>query len=201
MRDSRAVQKTRISRNAKTPYFASDLGPPENPMSYITCILRRILANREKRDLLKMSDKRESIVKTVLKSSILRKQRYYLHSGTFRFEIWNDFAFKMGVPWGAVFIHFRVFVSVVFSTRFRSAFSVVQGPKRAHFGTPRGSKFVLSCRRRAIFQKIVVFCRNRSQGWAGALLGVPFGGHFLHVLCFLPPSFSSRFWDPSGDLK
>jgi hypothetical protein len=195
------VQKTSISRNAKTPYFTRDLGLPKSPQSFITCILRRILANREKQHLRKMIDKCESLVKTTLKRSILRKQRYYLHSGTFRFAFGTVFCSKMGVPWGAVFIHFRVFVSVVFSMRFRSVFSVVQGPKRAHFGTPRGSKLVLSCRRRAIFQKIVVFCRNRSQGWAGALLGVPFGGHFLHVLYFLPPLFSSRFWDPSGDPK
>ena len=121
-----------------------------------------------------------------------------MHSGTVGLAIRTAFGIKMGVPWGAVFIHFRVFSSVVFSFRFRSVFSVVQGPKRVHFGTPRGSEFVLSPRRRAIFKNIVIFMKSCSQKVGGVVLGVSFGCFFYNFNAFRRLRFASHFGVPAG---
>ena len=86
-----------------------------------------------------------------------------------------------------------------FSMRFRSPLSGGLGAERVHFGTPGGSKFVLSPTRRAIFQRIAIFMKSLSQGgvelFLGSLLGV-FLGHFFVLLHLC---FSSRFRDPRGD--
>ena len=129
------------------------MGRPKNSQSFIICIVRRILANREKQVLLNMNNERESFVKTEGKTIIFGKRSVVTFilapsaSGS-----GPSLTLKRG-SLGDHFLYFRLFFGVLFSMRFRSPLSGGPRPKRNHFGAPGGSKFVLSPTRRAKFRK------------------------------------------------
>ena len=95
---------------------------------------------------------------------------------------------------------FLYFAHPVLPLCFEAAFWALEDPNYGNILTPRGSKSMLSPRRRAIFHKIIIFNKSRSQGGGGRFWGSLLGVLFWHFCVYVSALFSTPFLSPPGTL-